>query len=190
MKNPLCSRSSFAFHQARIFKVSTLFIFMSLFGISIAYGQANSKFGHINSQLLFTSMPESDSAQKKIEREAASMQKTLEELQVEFNRKYEEYLKIANDGTTSELIIRTKEEELQTMQQRIQTFQQQAEQTIGNRRTELFKPIQEKAIKAVNDVAAEQNFTYIFDTASGALVYTSPDAQDILPLVKAKLGLK
>jgi hypothetical protein len=33
------------------------------------------------------------------------------------------------------------------------------------------------------------DFTYIFDTGMGAVVY-SPDATDILPMVKAKLGLK
>jgi outer membrane protein len=135
-------------------------------------------------------MPESDSAQKQLEREASAMQKTLEELQVEFNKKYEDYLKLTNDATTSQLILKTKEEELQTIQQRSQTFQQQAEQSVTNKRAELFKPIQDKAIKAVSDVAAENGFTYIFDTAGGSIVYTSPDSQDILQLVKTKLGLK
>jgi outer membrane protein len=153
-------------------------------------GQNTLKIGHINSGLVFAAMPESDSAQKKLERSAKQMQATLEQLQVEFNKKYEEYTKLANDATTSALIIKTKEEELQSLQQRIQTFQQQAEQDMASQRTELFKPIQDKAIKAVNDVAEENGFTYVFDTAGGALVYTSPDSQDILPLVKAKLGLK
>jgi outer membrane protein len=154
------------------------------------YGQTALKLGHINSQLLFTSMPESDSAQKKLEKSAKMMQATLEELQVDFNKKYEDFNKLNNDGTASDLIIKTKTEELQSLQQRIQTFQQQAEQDMGNQRTELFKPIQDKAIKAVSQVADENGFTYIFDTAGGAVVYTSPDSQDILPLVKAKLGLK
>ncbi len=172
-------------------KVIVILLFTGLFLMTgSAFSQSPAKFGHINSQLLFTAMPESDSATKQLEREAQSMQKTLEELQVEFNKKYEEYMRIANDGTTSQLIITTKEDELQTIQQRIQTFQQQAEQSISNKRAELFKPIQDKAIKAVNDVAAENGFTYIFDTAGGAIVYTSPDSQDILPLVKTKLGLK
>ena len=153
-------------------------------------GQNTLKIGHINSGLVFAAMPESDSAQKTLERSAKQMPATLEELQVEFNKKYEEYTRLANDATTSALIIKTKEEELQSLQQRIQTFQQQAEQDMASQRQELFKPIQDKAIKAVNDVAEENGFTYVFDTAGGALVYTSPDSQDILPLVKAKLGLK
>ena len=95
-----------------------------------------------------------------------------------------------NDPNSNALIIKTKAEELQTLDQRSQTFQQMAEQSISDKRTELFKPIQDKAIKAVNDVAAENGFTYIFDTAGGMIVYSAPESQDIFPLVKAKLGLK
>ena len=153
-------------------------------------GQTTMKLGHINSQELFLAMPESDSAQKKLEKAKNLMQTTLEQLQVEFNKKYEDYNRIAQESTSSELILKTKEDELRSLQERIQTFQQQAEQDLGNQRVALFKPIQDKAVKAVNDVAAENGFTYIFDTAGGALVYTSPDSQDILALVKAKLGLK
>ena len=57
-------------------------------------------------------------------------------------------------------------------------------------RMQLFQPIQEKAIKAVNEVAEENGFTYILDTGAGAVVYSSPSSLDILPLVKTKLGLK
>ncbi|HEX2395201.1 MAG TPA: OmpH family outer membrane protein, partial [Bacteroidales bacterium] len=154
------------------------------------FAQNPIKLGHIDSRLVFAAMPESDSATKQLEREAAVMQQTLEELQVEFNRKFEEYQRLSNDPNTSRVIINTKEEELQSLNQRSQTFQQQAEQSIAEKRQQLFEPIQEKAIKAVNEVAAENGFTYIFDTAGGMIVYSSPDSQDILSLVKTKLGLK
>jgi outer membrane protein len=171
-----------------------LFLLLSLAGITLCsgniFGQATVKLGHINSQELFLAMPESDSAQKKLEQAKNLMQTTLEQLQVEFNKKYEDYNKLTQEPTSSELILKTKEDELRSLQERIQTFQQQAEQDLGNQRVALFKPIQDKAVKAVNDVAAENGFTYIFDTAGGALVYTSPDSQDILALVKTKLGLK
>jgi len=88
------------------------------------------------------------------------------------------------------LILKTKEEELNTLQQRMQTFQTQAEEEYTNQQTALFQPIQAKALKAVSDVALENGFSYIFDTSGGVLVYTAPDSQDILPLVKTKLGLK
>lgn len=172
-------------------KISTVLACAALLVMSgKLFGQTTLKLGHIDSRLVFAAMPESDSAQKKLERAAKQMQATLEQLQVEFNKKYEDYNKLTNDGSVSALILSTKQEELQSLNQRIQTFQQQAEQDIGNQRSELFKPIQDKAIKAVSDVAEENGFTYVFDTAGGALAYFSPDSQDILPLVKAKLGLK
>jgi outer membrane protein len=172
-------------------KVIGILIFTGLFLISgRSFAQNPVKLGHIDSRLVFAAMPESDSATKQLEREATVMQKTLEELQVEFNKKYDDYLKLSNDPNSSALILRTKEEELQSLNQRSQTFQQEAERAIGEKRTELFQPIQDKAIKAVNDVAAENGFTYIFDTAGGMIVYTAPESQDILPLVKTKLGLK
>ena len=154
------------------------------------FAQNPLKIGHIDSRLVFAAMPESDSAQKQLEREAAVMQQTLEELQVEFNKKYDEYTKLSNDPNVNAVILRTKEEELQSLNQRSQNFQQEADKSMSEKRAELFKPIQDKAIKAVNDVAAENGFTYIFDTAGGMIVYTAPESQDILPLVKAKLGVK
>jgi outer membrane protein len=172
-------------------KVFGILIFTGLFLISGSLLAQNPvKLGHIDSRLVFAAMPESDSASKQIEREAAVMQQTLEELQVEFNRKYDEYLKLSNDPNASRVILNTKEEELQSLNQRSQTFQQEAERSIGEKRQQLFVPIQEKAIKAVNEVAAENGFTYIFDTAGGMIVYSAPESQDILALVKAKLGLK
>jgi outer membrane protein len=170
------------------------FVILILTGLFLcswnSFAQTTLKLGHIDSRLVFAAMPESDSAQKQIEREVASIEKTVEELRVEFNKKYEDYSKLANDPNTSALILRTKEEELQSIQERSQTFQQQAEQTISQKRAELFQPIQNKAIKAVNDVAAENGFAYIIDSGIGAVIYEGTDAQDILPLVKKKLGLQ
>lgn len=161
-----------------------------LFSGNAVLGQNTIKLGHIRSDELFASMPESDSAQKKLETIAKQYEETLEQLQVEFNRKYEEYTKFTQDATVGELILRTKEEELQTLQQRIQSFQQEAQNEIARKRTELFKPIQDKALKAVNDVASENGFTYIFDMAVGTIVFAADNTIDILPLVKKKLGLE
>ena len=52
------------------------------------FSQKQIKFGHIDSQKLIMAMPESDSAQKKLQKVEQEFQATLEELQVEFNRKF------------------------------------------------------------------------------------------------------
>ena len=147
------------------------------------------KLGHIDSQKLIMAMPESDSATKKLQKVEAEFQSTLEELQVEFNKKFKAYQD--NYQNMTDLIKQTKESELNELSERIQNFQSQAQQDYEKQRMELFKPIQEKAKKAVDDVAEENGFTYIFDIGPGvgAVVYYSPETIDILPLVKKKLGL-
>ncbi|MCG8698020.1 MAG: OmpH family outer membrane protein, partial [Bacteroidales bacterium] len=149
---------------------------------------AQQKLGHINSQELFALMPEADSAQKKLEALAKDHELTLEEMTVEFNKKLDEYQK--NMETYSELKKATKESELEELQKRIAAFQRTAEQDLQQQRMAIFKPVQDRALKAVNEVAEEQKFTYIFDTSMGAIAFMGDDAIDIMPLVKEKLNIK
>jgi outer membrane protein len=154
---------------------------------SMIHGQAR-KFGHINSQDLLSQMPESDSAQAKIENLQQTYESTYEEMQVELNKKYENYLK--NRNTYTDLIRQTKEAEITEMQQRIQQFENVASQELQTQRNELLQPIIEKANKAIKEVAEDNNFIYVFDISQGNPIYFSPESIDILPLVKAKMGLK
>lgn len=160
-----------------------------IFSAFTVNAQQKLKIGHINSQELLSLMPESDSAQKKLETLANDHQLVLEEMSVEFNKKFEAYRVALDAGKLSDLARASKEAELEDLQTRIQQFEQTAQQDLQQKRVEIFTPVQEKALNAVNEVAEENGFTYIFDTGMGAVVYTSPDSQDILPLVKAKLGL-
>ena len=164
--------------------IITFFVFSAL----TVNAQDKLKIGYINSQELLSAMPESDSAQKKIESLAKEHESALDEMTVEFNKKYEAYNK--NMSTFSELVKASKEAELQDLQNRIQTFQQTAQEDLQKKRAELFKPVQDKALKAVSQVAEENGFTYILDSGTGAVVFESSTAQDILPLVKKKLGLQ
>ena len=135
-------------------------------------------------------MPASDSAQSKLEKIAQDHEAVLEEMTVEFNKKLEAYKKALEAGTLSDLARASKEAELEDLQNRIQVFEQTAQQDLQQKRVEFFTPVQESALNAVNAVAAENGFTYIFDTGMGGVVYTSPESEDILPLVKQKLGLQ
>ncbi len=146
------------------------------------------KFGHINSQELLASMPESDSAQARIERMAKDYESQLEEMQVELNKKYDNYL--TKRDTYTDLIRQTKESEISDMNDRIQQFQQVAQQELENQRNTLLRPILDKANNAVTAVAEENGFLYIFDLSLGNPIYFSDESVDILPMVKVKLGLQ
>jgi outer membrane protein len=169
--------------------IQLILVTVPLFIVNSVTGQAPIKLGHINSQELYAAMPEMDSAQKQLEAVAKQYEQTLEQLQVEFNKKYEEYNRLTQDPTAVDLILRTKEDELQTLQQRIQGFQQEAQNEITKKRTEFFQPVQNKAQKAISDVGSENGFTYIFDVNAG-IVFAADNTIDVLPLVKKKLGIE
>ena len=146
------------------------------------------KFGHINSQELLQLMPERDSAQAVLETYAQQLENQLETMQVEYNNKVQNYLNEQENYT--DLIRQTKEQELNDLNERIQGFQATAQQDLRRKESELIQPIITKAQNAVKAVGKENGFTYIFDIATGSVIYFSEKSEDVLPLVKRKLGIE
>ncbi|MBR7067288.1 MAG: OmpH family outer membrane protein [Bacteroidales bacterium] len=157
-------------------------------GINTAAQAQTLKFGHINSQELLQAMPERDSAEAKLRRLTQTIENQLEELQVEFNKKYQEYLQ--KRDTYSSSIKEMKERELTEMQQRAQEFQQVASQDLQRQQSELMKPVIDKADAAIKKVGSDNGFIYIFDVSNGTLLYQSDKSIDVLPMVKKELGIK
>jgi outer membrane protein len=108
-------------------------------------------------------------------------------MQAELESKYTDYQ--ANQATWSNIIRQTKEKEIQDMQIRLEDFNSQAQIDLRNKEDELTAPLIERARKAVEDVAKENGYTYVFNSTEGLLLYATP-SDDIMSLVKKKLGLK
>jgi outer membrane protein len=149
-----------------------------------AVAQKNIKLGHINSQELLQIMPGRDTAQATLQKEAAEIESTLKTMQSELERISNEFMQ--KQAECTELIRNTKRSEIQDMQTRIQSFYENAQKQLQEREAELTKPIVDRAKKAIEDVAREGGYTYIFD---GATLLYSQDSEDIMPQVKKKLGL-
>lgn len=77
--------------------------------------------------------------------------------------------------------------ELQKMLQDLQTEDQRIQQQLQQRQQELITPINRKAFDAIQSVAKENGYSYIFE--KGALL-VAPPAEDVLPLVAKKLNVK
>ncbi len=146
------------------------------------------KFGRINSQEIIENMAESKEAQTQLEAYVQELTAQAETIQVEFNTKYQEYQK--NVETWSDAIRQLREKELSDLQNRLREFQQMAQQEIQKKQMELFQPIQEKAINAINEVAKAGGYAFVYDTISGAMVYVDEaTVTDLGPAVRAKLGI-
>ena len=146
----------------------------------------NVKLAYINMSELIMSMPEYDSASVKMQKFAQQLEKDIEDLQVELNRKQDEIQK--NQANWSDLVKQAKNEEYISAYQRFQAVQQNAGESYQQEQGKLLQPIHEKASKAIDAVAKEQNVTMVFD--SQVLHYKAVGTLDLLPAVKAHLGIK
>ena len=152
-----------------------------------AMAQKTIKLGHINSNDLMQIMPGRDSAQAALQKEVEELQAEMEAMKKEYENKVNDYM--AKRDQLSELIRKSKESDLQAMGARIEEFQANAQKLLEERQEALLKPIIDRAKKAIEEVGKENGYTYIFDAGVGAVLY-SQDSDDIMPLVKKKLGLK
>ncbi len=158
--------------------------FVLLTGVSSVFAQ---KLGHINSAELIQIMPGIDTVETRLNEHRAGLEQQMNTMMQEYQTKLQEYQGKFN--TLPDLIKETKVKELQDLQTRIEQYRQTADTDLQRKRVELFNPIIERAQKAVQDVAKENGFTYIFDISTGALaVYEN--GTDVMDLVKAKLGIK
>ena len=148
--------------------------------------EAQNKLGYINSNELLSIMPESTEMQTELQSYAKGLESSLAAMQAEGEKKLADYQQ--NEATMSDLVKQDKIRELENIQQRILEFQQNAQESLTAKEQELITPILEKARKAIEDVAKEENFTYIFDASTGNILYAA-ESENVLPLVKAKLGL-
>ena len=166
-------------------------IFMSLITLIGQSTFAQSiKFGHVNSEELIQALPEFDSANVKLEKFRKDLVNALELMSVELNNKNDAYAKESKNLT--DIVKQTKEQELVDMNRRIQEFQTNAQTQLQEKQSELFQPIMAKVDKAIKEVGKENGYVYIFSVGQGSslLYFDETKSTNIMPLAKAKLGLK
>lgn len=163
-----------------------LFVVCGLLFVNAA--SAQTKIGYINSADLLNVIPEVKKATTDLEAYQKTFVDQFQQLQKDFQDKYQGYT--AGQKTMTDAVKEAREQELADLQKRIQTFEQSAEEKIMKKREELLNPQIERAKKAINDVAKEKNYDYVFDKADGQSLLFAKESYDMMSEVKAKLGVK
>lgn len=160
----------------------TLAVAMML-GATSLYAQ---KFGQIDMQALLLSMPETKEMQAKMEEFTQNLQDTYETMNVEFNTKYQDYMK--NMNSLPESTRQMKEKELTELSNRREEFLQMAQQDTQKEQARLMEPIIAKAQEAVSQIAKAGAYTGIFQ--HGTMAYLdAATVTDILAEVQRSLGI-
>lgn len=158
---------------------------------------AQQKIGHLNSQDVFTSMPEAKTISTTLESLQKTKQAEIEKLQNDYTVKYN--AAVAKNKTLNEANKETVGKELQAMgteldglKRGIDEASQNAQQAMAAKQGELMTPLQTKFITAVKAVAKEKGIAYVFDdnaqqSANNLLAFDG--GIDLTAAVKAKLGI-
>ncbi|MEE0882068.1 MAG: OmpH family outer membrane protein [Bacteroidales bacterium] len=143
------------------------------------------KLGHFNSNELMQKMPEAKQAETQLQEYVADLQAEMELMSQEYNRLTEEYE--AKKDQLTDLLKQNKQKEIMSVAERMQAFDRQSQISIQEKQVELMNVIVEKIKTAVAEVAAENGYTYIFE--SNGILWYSTDSDDITSLLEKKLSL-
>jgi outer membrane protein len=145
------------------------------------------KYGYLNKDELYRSMPDYDSASVQVEKIRKEFENQLAVMQGELSSKTSS---LNNESASiSDFLRQNRQEELKNLDVRIQLFSIKATTQLEDKKNQLLQPIVSRADNAIKAVAIEQGFIFVID--SGQLLYTDEKkCTNMMPLVKAKLGVK
>ena len=160
-------------------------LFAGIMALGMFTSSAQNKLGYINTDELVSTMPEAAKADAELKEFQAGLGQQYQDLSMELNAKDSAFVK--DSVKLSSSMKEIKRGELIKLYQRVQGFQQESQQEYQAKANDKIAPIREKALIAIRAVAKENGYTYIFNEDN---LLVMPQGDNILPLVKAKLGIK
>jgi outer membrane protein len=144
---------------------------------------AQSKTAYVSIDEVVQMMPEYKKAMGDLAQYDSALQINYAETVQELNRQ-DSILK-ADSTKMSNAVKAAKRENLRKLFTELQGYEQTYQQQMQAKNEELLSPVAQKANALISDVAKTAGYTYVF-RKEALLVY--PEADDLLPLVKKKLG--
>lgn len=147
------------------------------------------KFGYVNSAAILSTMPEMKQLESTMKAYESILKKDGEAKVTAFQQKQEAAAQKKQRGEMTPKEEETVTAELQKMQEDLYAYSQKMDNDMAEKQQKEMEPILTKVNTAIQDVAKEGNFQYIFDAQSGVILYAD-ESSDVTALVKAKLGLQ
>ena len=168
-----------------------ILILLSALMLSAMPMAAQQKFACVNTDYVLRSVPDYANAQKRLDKYVTDWQKELSDKQAEIEvmrAEYEQesYLLPDNLKTRRQEEIKSREQSLRNLQQ--QRFGPGGD--LDKKRAELLKPVQDRVYAAIERIAQEKNYAFVFDKAGSPAVLFANKKYDISDDVLQSLGYK
>jgi outer membrane protein len=143
------------------------------------------KVGYINTGELIGAMPEAAKADADLKEYQNFLGEKFQDMQDDLNRKDSTFS--ADSLKMTATMKEIKREELFKLYTEVQGYQGKMQKEYEAKYQEKLAPIRDKAIEAIRAVAKEAGYAYILNEEQ---LLVAPPADNIINLVKAKLGIK
>jgi outer membrane protein len=174
----------------RYFRPSGLLLVIGAF-FMVAPAQAQQKIGYIDSDYILQRIPEYATIQQKVDQLAQDWQRELDTQRQQVNERFREY-QARELLYTNEERRRRREEIVQAEQEveklRLRYFGPEGE--LFAQQEQLMRPLQEKILTAIEQVATEEGYDYVFDKQGDFLFLYTRAQLDLSNRVLEELGIE
>ena len=176
--------SQFTIHNMRRYLIPLLTLLL-------AFSASAQKYACVNTQQIMQQIPDYQQLLNKLDKFAAEWQQEIEDKQQEIDNLRAEYQREAY--LLPDNLKQRRQDEIKNRETELRTLQRQRFGIGGDldtKRAELVKPIQDRVYNAIERIAREKSYAFVFDKANGAPIVYVNDKFDISSQVLEALGIK
>ena len=155
-------------------KIISILFFVGLLSSPLS---AQLKIGYIDSDTIMDNLPDVQDARQKLDAMIRDWQTELRNLEAEHKKKKDDFDKrnlVMTDQTRNEA-----EKELADLERNISDFRDKKFGPKGElfqKQDELMKPLQNKIFNVIQEIAADEDFDYVFDRSGDIIfLYAKPE---------------
>jgi outer membrane protein len=145
------------------------------------------KTGYISLEQIVSLMPELKKVDSTLQRyQSDSINGEFASIVQEYN--YKDSTLNSRDSSKIPAQVKAQlRQDIQGLAYQIQNWQGIAQQAMQNKQSELLEPVYVRVMNALNAVAKENGYSYVYNKE---VLLVAPPADDLLPLVAKKLNIK
>ncbi|MDR0559576.1 MAG: OmpH family outer membrane protein [Prevotellaceae bacterium] len=178
-------------HLSKIIEKVRLWFFAAVLLMATVFVSQAQKFGYVDSEYILKKIPAYTSAQEQLEKLSKQYQQDIDAKYKVVQDLFAKYQ--AEKVLLTEEIRQKRENDIITKEKEVKELQKNhfsPEGTLGKKREELLKPVQDKVFKAITDFANEGGYAIIFDVSNNPNVVFNNPKYDLSDKILEKLGFK
>ncbi len=174
-------------------KTSFLYLSLVTLGLLLVPGQAlaQQKIAYIDSEYIYSKYPEFATVQQKLDRATQEWQRELETKQSDVDKLFQEYQ--ARELLYTQEERQRKREDIMAAEVDVERLRNQyfgPDGEMFKQQEQLLKPIQEKVLMAIEEVALAEGYHYVFDKSGDYLFLYADEQYDLSNQVLEELGIE